>query len=72
MTDEFDRASELEEKERESAIARQRKKTRKGPALSHCEDCGDEIPKERLAAAPGCRRCIECQTLSERQERMGT
>ena len=26
-----------------------------------CEDCGEPIPERRLAAAPGCIRCIACQ-----------
>lgn len=32
---------------------------------SDCLDCGEEIPVERRQAAPGCRRCIECQTTHE-------
>lgn len=30
-----------------------------------CLDCGEEIPPERREAMPGCRRCIDCQTLHE-------
>jgi phage/conjugal plasmid C-4 type zinc finger TraR family protein len=26
-----------------------------------CEDCGHEIPPERLAAVPGVSRCVTCQ-----------
>ena len=26
-----------------------------------CEDCGDRISEKRRIAAPGCRRCVECQ-----------
>ncbi|BCS55181.1 TraR/DksA C4-type zinc finger protein [Geobacter sp. SVR] len=32
---------------------------------SACLDCGDEIPTARRLAVPGCRRCINCQTLHE-------
>ena len=30
-----------------------------------CEDCGCEIPIQRLAAVPGTTRCIKCQQLHE-------
>lgn len=30
-----------------------------------CQDCGCEIPKERLAAVPGASRCVTCQTRFE-------
>jgi phage/conjugal plasmid C-4 type zinc finger TraR family protein len=30
-----------------------------------CQDCEDEIPLKRRQAVPGCRRCIDCQTLLE-------
>ena len=42
-----------------------------GPALSHCEDCGEPIPAERRAAVAGCRRCIDCQMLREKQKTGG-
>lgn len=32
---------------------------------SDCLECGGEIPEKRRQAMPGCRRCIECQTLLE-------
>ncbi len=32
-----------------------------------CEDCGDDIPEARLRAAPGARRCVDCQGRCERQ-----
>ena len=31
-----------------------------------CEDCGDDIPKRRLEAAPWARRCIACEEERER------
>lgn len=30
-----------------------------------CQDCDEEIPLKRRQALPGCRRCIDCQTLHE-------
>jgi phage/conjugal plasmid C-4 type zinc finger TraR family protein len=34
-----------------------------------CISCGEEIPEARRQAMPGCRRCIDCQTLYERRNR---
>ena len=65
MTDIFDRAQELDATMRDTAIAEQRARVGHGPALTHCEDCGDEIPAARRAAVAGCRRCIHCQALRE-------
>ncbi|HDR9103584.1 TraR/DksA C4-type zinc finger protein [Paraburkholderia sp. A3RO-2L] len=33
-----------------------------------CIDCGDDIPKERLAL--GKIRCVHCQTIKERRQKM--
>jgi phage/conjugal plasmid C-4 type zinc finger TraR family protein len=46
----------------EDAVARAREALRKGESLSHCEDCGEEIPIARRSAVPGVRRCVGCQT----------
>lgn len=72
MTDIFDRASELEQKTRERALAAQAQRaglTGKTVADSavECKDCGDDIPLKRRKAMPGCQRCIHCQ---ERQEKI--
>ena len=34
-----------------------------GPRL--CEDCGRNIPEQRLRAVPGAVRCVPCQELFE-------
>lgn len=34
-----------------------------------CEDCGIDIPADRLAAVPGCTRYVYCQTIFERSRR---
>ena len=31
-----------------------------------CDDCGDEIPLERLRANPGATRCVRCQSVYEK------
>lgn len=44
----------------------QRKLQAAGPSLSHCEECGDEIPLARQLAVKGVRKCVHCQALTER------
>lgn len=50
----------------ENAIARVRAGMKSGPSLSHCEECGEEIPEGRRLVVPGCRTCISCQTELEK------
>jgi phage/conjugal plasmid C-4 type zinc finger TraR family protein len=38
-----------------------------GPALSHCADCGTEIPTGRRIAIPGVRHCVPCQEARDRE-----
>jgi len=38
------------------------------PSLTHCEECGDEIPEKRRLAIKGCRMCVYCQQLQERYQ----
>ena len=65
MSDIFDQASDIEEADRQQALARQRAHNT-GPDLRnvHCNDCGEPIDPARRAAVRNCRRCIAC----ERQE----
>jgi RNA polymerase-binding transcription factor len=35
-----------------------------------CERCGEDISEKRLEALPFARHCIDCQRLSEEEERM--
>ena len=49
-----------------NAIARVRNSIAQGPSLSHCFECGEEIPLQRQQAVPGCRLCIDCKELAER------
>ncbi|MCB9556874.1 MAG: DksA/TraR family C4-type zinc finger protein [Deltaproteobacteria bacterium] len=45
----------------DDAIAQVRQRIAKGAGLTHCEDCGEEIPLARRKAVAGVRRCIPCQ-----------
>jgi phage/conjugal plasmid C-4 type zinc finger TraR family protein len=37
-----------------------------GPSLSHCAECGTEIPQARRDAVPGVRLCLSCQDSQDR------
>lgn len=50
------------------AVAKLRAAIPRGPSLSHCNECGEEIPLARQQAVSGCTTCIECQTYSERRK----
>lgn len=49
-----------------NAIAAIRSKIGVGPGLSHCEECGDRIPKARRLAVPGVQLCVHCQEYAEK------
>ena len=49
-----------------NAIAAIRERLGTGPGLSHCEECGDEIPEARRAAVGGVKLCVYCQEYLER------
>lgn len=40
-----------------------------GESLTHCEECGDEIPQRRREAVPGVRLCVACQEELDQHER---
>ena len=66
MTDQFDRASDIEQMDREAALRRQAAATAQAaaiPAALECRDCGDEIPSARRYAVPGVQFCVDCQAL---------
>jgi len=59
----FDKAQELEERHRQAAIKNAKKIG--GVSLTHCKDCGVEIPEARRNAYDGVEYCIECQVHNE-------
>ena len=62
MTKAIDRACDLEQMQREHALARQLGKSdAQAPSAFECESCGEPIPEARRIAAMGCRYCIDCQ-----------
>lgn len=67
--EESDMAQLLSVTQNDDAVARVRAALPTGPSLSHCEDCGEEIPEARRLAVKGCKMCIECQLVNERKNR---
>lgn len=68
MTDFCDQGSELEQLDRDIALAAIQDQLA-GPSLTHCVDCEAPIAPARQQAAPGCRRCLDCQQDAEQRER---
>lgn len=52
----------------EDAVKRARSQLPQGKSLSHCEECGVQIPEARRSAIPGVRLCVGCQTEVDRQQ----
>lgn len=73
MTDEVDRAQELEQQQRDEAIRRARiaaSFTPRDPSVeTECIDCAGEIEPERLRVLKTTARCAECAQLLEQKHR---
>ncbi|OOS00652.1 hypothetical protein B0186_05565 [Canicola haemoglobinophilus] len=68
MTDQFDRASEIEEQMRQHAIRKQQQQMTDKSAVRFCLDCDEEIPVIRQKM--GCSRCVNCQIIFEKHQRI--
>jgi phage/conjugal plasmid C-4 type zinc finger TraR family protein len=51
----------------EDALANVRAHLPQGESLTHCEECGQEIPPARRKAVPGVRLCVACQSEADKQ-----
>ncbi|HHF6594977.1 TPA: TraR/DksA family transcriptional regulator [Haemophilus influenzae] len=67
MTDQFDRAQQLEEMQREIALKKHR--TFKAVSRLYCEDCDEPIPEKRRQMIQGVTRCVTCQEQEEKRQR---
>ncbi len=47
-------------------IQRAQSRLPSGPGLTHCAECGAQIPEARRQAIPGVRLCITCQDASDK------
>ena len=45
----------------EDAVELARSRLPKGESLTHCEECGVDIPEARRKAIAGVRLCVGCQ-----------
>ena len=67
MTDDIDRAQDLEARQRDTALHRQATRAGlQGKAMTdsaiECQDCEQPIPQARRWAVPGSTRCVKCQS----------
>ena len=49
------------------AVDRVKSRLPQGPSLTHCAECGAEIPEGRRKASPGVRLCVSCQETYDRE-----
>lgn len=68
MADIIDSASEVEELQRNAALAAHRI-NRLAVSAMRCIQCDEELPEARRIAYPGCTMCVDCQSDAERRNR---
>lgn len=64
----IDSASEVEELQRNAALAAHRINWLAVSAV-RCKCCDEELPEARRIAYPGCTMCVDCQADAERRNR---
>ena len=64
----IDSASEVEELQRNAALAAHRM-SRDAVSAMRCSDCDEELPEARRIAYPGCTMCVDCQADAEKRNR---
>lgn len=63
MPDDMDRVQEINEQHLADCLDTHQRRTSEVSISSEiCRECGENIPVKRRQAAPGCTRCIDCQT----------
>jgi phage/conjugal plasmid C-4 type zinc finger TraR family protein len=73
MSDDVDLAQRFEQLRRDRALGVVLADARvlQAPASGWaCVACGEEIEAERRQAAPGAKRCVECQAALERRRKL--
>jgi len=53
----------------DSAVQQAKSRLPEGESLTHCEECGSEIPEARRKAMPGVRYCVGCQAELEKTQK---
>lgn len=75
MSKQFDLAQEVEQRQRDEALARFAEAVAATEpqlmidGVRACLDCFEPLTKKRLEAKPDAVRCVECQALHEEQDR---
>lgn len=64
----IDSASEVEELQRNAALAAHRM-NRLAVSAVRCSDCDEELLEARRIAYPGCTMCVSCQADAEKRKR---
>lgn len=64
----IDSASEVEELQRNAALAAHRI-NRLAVSAVRCKCCDEELPQARRIAYPGCTMCVDCQADAEKRNR---
>ncbi len=54
----------------EDEVSRARSQLPRGESLKSCVDCGEDIAEARRRAVPGVRRCVPCQTVFDREQKV--
>lgn len=68
MAEAADIASELEELQRQEALAK-RGQTNSLASATWCIDCDEVIPHKRRKLLPGVQRCVDCAAIEEKRAR---
>lgn len=71
MADDIDLGQKFDQVYLAEALGAHYRNRMTGVSATHCEDCETPIPEQRRAAAPGCTRCVKCQTNHENQLHRG-
>ena len=53
----------------DDAVKAARRRLVSGPGLTHCKECGTEIPEGRRRAVSGVCLCIPCQDAVDKQQK---
>ena len=69
MPDDMDLCQQINQELIDDALADHYSRRLHGETLTHCLDCGEEIPLSRQLAVRGCSRCVACQTDHENLRR---
>lgn len=53
----------------DDAVKEARRRLPTGNSLTHCEECGADIPLARQKAVPGVRLCVACQSAQDDEQK---